>query len=1043
VSRRKIAILGGGASSLFAAWDLVHSDPDAYDITVYQVGWRLGGKGASGRRSTADKRIEEHGLHLMFGFYENVFRVVRQAYEEAYRDPTLWQRFFRGEDTAVSMIHYLDAANAEWESWKVPYRTQRTTGLPGDPDDRGDAHGSELLTILRNAASWLGGLAQQQADIANPRSPPSMARDANTPQTLDTLRAEIDTLKAFTPSDLGKEPLYWTIARRFLKLLAPHVSDAKNADRDRERFEKLLRYGGDVIDTVWRDAANSGLLEIVRFVKAVMRGLFRDLFLHGLSNWFELDRYDLRAWIHRHGADPSPIVDALYDAVFATYSELGAGSILQAAMKAAFLSKGSVIYKMQAGMGDTIFTPLYLALRARKVKFRFFHRVESLTSEDARLVDSIVLERQVAVDDDYDPLVDVDIDLGGGRRRVQCWPSEPIWDRLPEDERDRIRKGQIDLENYWTPPADPERRITLQRDKDFDDVILGISVAALPALCADLLAQDPPFADHVIRLARSTTATQAMQLWTVPGREPQQPNPLIVPNTEPYDTIADMSHLVAAENHPSGAVGGIHYLCSALREWSPPPPRSARGYPDKLSGEAFENGRTWVTDRAPILWRNLANDGGFDWSALYDPSGGEGPARFEAQFVHTPRNLSDRYVIPVPMSHEARLMSNGTRYRNLYITGDWIKTSLSIGCLEAAAMAGIQAARALSKEADNVWVARARGDWIEDVIARSDIHVGGPTPPRYRHRDGELLIPPPYQLRCDGLILFVLRADPRQLQAVCDNDLNLGPTKYRPYGDFVVLYGTTLAHLTIGTAGEAREGGFWLPVVSDSDSTVRIYSPYVWIDSATSTIVGRAVYGYTKQTGEVQVPTAGNPASLVVTGDALVTGDTGKLLQRTPLFTASRAQPTAWAPPQQQDVSSWLDLARRVALEVGRAPSEVTEILGGMRSIFLKQLPDVKGAAAVYQAIVEARIVPKLDTISGRVLDEAWTVTIPAHDEPRLVERLGLAATMSFQHGMRRIATISPILQLWMQFEGSIEPGTITWSATASGVPATSDGGSL
>ena len=32
---------------------------DQYDVTVYQLGWRLGGKGASGRGK--DGRIEEHG----------------------------------------------------------------------------------------------------------------------------------------------------------------------------------------------------------------------------------------------------------------------------------------------------------------------------------------------------------------------------------------------------------------------------------------------------------------------------------------------------------------------------------------------------------------------------------------------------------------------------------------------------------------------------------------------------------------------------------------------------------------------------------------------------------------------------------------------------------------------------------------------------------------------------------------------------------------------------------------------------------------------
>src|SRR6478752_267690 len=125
MTKKKIAVLGGGAASLFAVWDLVHSDPNAYDITVYQMGWRLGGKGASGRNAKLGYRIEEHGLHLMFGFYENVFRVIREAYGEAYAEhKDLWRDFFQTAETEVAMINFLDGAKTKWEPWIVPYPNQ-------------------------------------------------------------------------------------------------------------------------------------------------------------------------------------------------------------------------------------------------------------------------------------------------------------------------------------------------------------------------------------------------------------------------------------------------------------------------------------------------------------------------------------------------------------------------------------------------------------------------------------------------------------------------------------------------------------------------------------------------------------------------------------------------------------------------------------------------------------------------------------------------------------------------------------------------------
>ena len=61
---KKIAILGGGLGGMTAAYGLTRKPgwQQEYEITVYQMGWRLGGKGASGRNRAAGQRIEEHGL---------------------------------------------------------------------------------------------------------------------------------------------------------------------------------------------------------------------------------------------------------------------------------------------------------------------------------------------------------------------------------------------------------------------------------------------------------------------------------------------------------------------------------------------------------------------------------------------------------------------------------------------------------------------------------------------------------------------------------------------------------------------------------------------------------------------------------------------------------------------------------------------------------------------------------------------------------------------------------------------------------------------
>ncbi len=84
-AKKKVAILGGGVGAIWAAWQLT-SFPDwqeRFDITLYQMGWRLGGKCASGRNPKFGQRIEEHGLHVWAGFYENAIKVMKQCYAEA------------------------------------------------------------------------------------------------------------------------------------------------------------------------------------------------------------------------------------------------------------------------------------------------------------------------------------------------------------------------------------------------------------------------------------------------------------------------------------------------------------------------------------------------------------------------------------------------------------------------------------------------------------------------------------------------------------------------------------------------------------------------------------------------------------------------------------------------------------------------------------------------------------------------------------------------------------------------------------------------
>ena len=124
--RKRIVILGGGVGALTTAYYLT-SKPgwqQECEITVYQLGWRLGGKGASSRRdSEIGLRIEEHGLHVWFGFYENAFSLMRACYRELGRP---WEEAFKHQDD----IHLMEDVEGRWSLWRLPF-PQAGPGEPG------------------------------------------------------------------------------------------------------------------------------------------------------------------------------------------------------------------------------------------------------------------------------------------------------------------------------------------------------------------------------------------------------------------------------------------------------------------------------------------------------------------------------------------------------------------------------------------------------------------------------------------------------------------------------------------------------------------------------------------------------------------------------------------------------------------------------------------------------------------------------------------------------------------------------------------------
>jgi uncharacterized protein with NAD-binding domain and iron-sulfur cluster len=284
---------------------------------------------------------------------------------------------------------------------------------------------------------------------------------------------------------------------------------------------------------------------------------------------------DFREWLGKHGAyqatlDNNIFVRMPYSAAFAfldgdaAQPNLAAGVAISCILSIFFCYRGSLLYKMQAGMGETVFTPFYQVLERRGVTFKFFHSVENLhISGD--LIDSIDLIEQVQLEvQKYDPLIPVPLNSMRGAPLL-CWPKEPRWEQIREG--DALKRSGIDLE-MTNPLRAPGK--TLHRGNDFDIVVLGISVAALPSICDELYRDDQNFRD-MIDYSR-TTMTQAFQVWSNQDLKaglgwPYSEDFIMSAYVEPLDTYAAMNQLIAAEDWPPEAgLQSIHYFCGVLKD---------------------------------------------------------------------------------------------------------------------------------------------------------------------------------------------------------------------------------------------------------------------------------------------------------------------------------------------------------------------------------------------------------------------------------------------------------------------------------------------
>jgi uncharacterized protein with NAD-binding domain and iron-sulfur cluster len=686
---KKVVVVGGGVSGMVAAMALTQPElAGKFDVTVYQMGWRLGGKGASGRSATQASRIEEHGLHIWFGFYDNAFTWMDRCYQELNRPPGAPLRTLEDAFKPQDNFIFTELIDNKWREWllNIPPNDAQPGGHPSIWDS--------IQIILRWLEQQLQhvlvqGVELVEADLATIVQEGRFAlierlkvrfglvRSLSLHELVAEMRLAHSTTDPTTAADWGDGLAQWL--GRAAKLLWLAIGSQVRAGDDEARRLWVLAYLGMVS----------------------IRGILADDLLK--FGYDHVNNETFHAWLDRHAVfaanepgDPNGIafwsapIRAFFDAAFAYANgdtntpNMAAGIAIRGIQRIALGYKGSVVYQMQAGMGDTVFTPFYEVLKRRGVKFEFFSRAGELAlSADGKSVAGLAIHRQVKLKNGYDPLVMV--------KDLPCWPSEPLYDQIVDG--DKLKASGADLSHYntggtWAEQPDPT---ILTAGVEFDHIVLAAALPSLPQICPTAIAALPAWKTMVDKV--SWTRTQAFQLWMTKTKDEiglPGPAAIVGAYVEPWSSITDFTHLLEREDWPASyEVKFLTYSCGVMPVTDPSDQKAAEAL-------VFDRVKGFVENNARPIWPGTIANGSFDWSVLAAAPGTVGVQRLASQYWRANVDTTELYVLSTPEGIANRIAAGNTGLSNLVFAGDWTDNGFNIGSVEGAVMSGLQAAEAVS-----------------------------------------------------------------------------------------------------------------------------------------------------------------------------------------------------------------------------------------------------------------------------------------------------------------------------------------------------------
>ncbi|MEM1007716.1 MAG: hypothetical protein AAGJ35_01810, partial [Myxococcota bacterium] len=914
-------------------------------------------------------------------------------------------------------------------------------GLPGDPQ----VEPKPLINILKTALHWMKDAFSGKLPMQVLRKPffPGEELDEllyasgsfSSLYAQHAIRHAMEAVSLSQEKEIPAPPSWWPLSiglvgwRTFFTLskicfrILPFF-DQLHRDDDAHTAQQLIRGLEEVRQKIQDWAAYylqdhdflRVFFEACELILASCVGIVRDkIWKHG---WDVIDHLEWMDWLEQHGA-PRTLQDtipmrAMYHFSFAfplgktDRPRASAAVMMRILTRLWFDYRGAVLYKMQGGMGDVVFAPLFEVLKHRGVRFRFFSKVKALLpSKHGRFVDQIVIGKQVQLLETSEDAGQVQLQKASEHakpdtrttlpyntyqplfsvRGQPCWPSEPLWSQIQDGAKiaEHLQRTQTHLESYWCDQQVGED-ITLRRGIDFDQVISGIPLEALKFVAPALLEQKPAFKTMVY--ANQSVETAAMQLWMRPTGRSLGWSPtgaVITGERPPFDSMIEMTHLLPHEQWEGEEVPqSLFYFCGVPRSPSRVPLQDL-SYPSRkcrmIEHAAQKMLRLW----SGRFWSKLSpksQERTMDWSLLYtaqetsqethseedlEPSKLEPLAQ---QYIRINADPSERYNIALPGGATTRLATDESGYTNLWLVGDGIRTGMNYGCIESAVISGLQASRSrigtpniIPGEHDQV-----PSPW---KIPREVEHK-----PRFVETVPPQCLISPFAIDHVELYTFLLEASqPGALQAYVDRTLNQpaeGQIEYKVIFNHIVVFMASMQKIYSIPMGEQAgwtpetDAGFWIVMGARTPdqtvfSRVLLYPVAMYVNSTYTLMGGREIFGYPKGFGTVTMPAwPGDPGPFTLRS-AVTPSLQQTLVQPQWIWSIRPQQKEFVQKPAWQDPAAFLravsgTLAKASSMQWAMPKQQWLPQLfsQAIPMVYLKQFRDAaQPERACYQAIVE------------------------------------------------------------------------------------------